>query len=395
MPRVGMRIIKSAIAVFLCFMVDLVRANGIVFYSVIAAILCMQPEISDTIKQAKVRLFATIVGGIAGMFFLLFETNFFQIEPQMLRYFVLSVMIIPLIYFNVLIKKPTAAYLTCVVFLSITVSHVNDVNPSLFAANRVMDTLIGIGIAYVINRIRFPQFHKQERLIVVDVDAMIKSKEVDGTFKYKFNQWLDRGIHLTIVSTKIYLMPYFKDIRLQLPFILLDGAISYDPKTNHYIHPIYLDEECVNSLRVALSSYHLFIYEYNLDKLVIHHQDFETTAQQAFYDRTHLAEFHFFYYHATAHQVENDVVVMMLIEPKSKLDEIQRKLKPYENTIRLLIEEEEWLNDAVIIRVISDKANREAQIKIIQEQHNLKQNTRIIKEENAQSLFHSIQQSIK
>ena len=43
-PRVGMRMIKTAVAVFLCFAIDAFRGGGIPFYSAIAAVLCLQPS---------------------------------------------------------------------------------------------------------------------------------------------------------------------------------------------------------------------------------------------------------------------------------------------------------------------------------------------------------------
>ncbi len=52
-PKIGMRLIKTAIAVFLCFLVDFFRDGGTPFYSAIAAILCMQPELGSSLKVGK------------------------------------------------------------------------------------------------------------------------------------------------------------------------------------------------------------------------------------------------------------------------------------------------------------------------------------------------------
>ena len=52
-PKIGMRLIKTAIAVFLCFLVDFFRDGRILFYSAIAAILCMQPELDSSLKVGK------------------------------------------------------------------------------------------------------------------------------------------------------------------------------------------------------------------------------------------------------------------------------------------------------------------------------------------------------
>ena len=52
-PKIGMRLIKTAVAVFLCFLVDFFRDGGTPFYSAIAAILCMQPELGSSLKVGK------------------------------------------------------------------------------------------------------------------------------------------------------------------------------------------------------------------------------------------------------------------------------------------------------------------------------------------------------
>ena len=36
-PKVGMRIVKTVVAVFICFLIDVFRTGGIPFYSAIAA----------------------------------------------------------------------------------------------------------------------------------------------------------------------------------------------------------------------------------------------------------------------------------------------------------------------------------------------------------------------
>ena len=57
LPPIGARIIKSALAVMLCMAVYFVRsllpvANGIPFYSALAALWCMQPYADKTKNNA-------------------------------------------------------------------------------------------------------------------------------------------------------------------------------------------------------------------------------------------------------------------------------------------------------------------------------------------------------
>lgn len=162
MPKIGMRITKSAIAVFLCFLIYLIRGEGLPFYSTISAIICMQTCVENTLKAAKNRTVATIVGGIIGMCVLLFQRKYFLNASEPVLYFITSLAIIPTIYSMVLLDKKEAIATSCIVFLSITVNHAMDVNPYIFAINRAVDTLIGIFVALGVNVV--PLSRKREMI---------------------------------------------------------------------------------------------------------------------------------------------------------------------------------------------------------------------------------------
>ncbi|MEM1484816.1 FUSC family protein [Oscillospiraceae bacterium PP1C4] len=155
LPKIGLRMIKSVIAVFLCFMIDYFRGAGSAFYSVIAAILCMQPDVKNSFHVALNRTIGTLIGGAFGLLVLLCMHRFLPDSPPIIQYLIISLALIPLMYLTVLVKKTAATYITCVVFLSITVSHGVDVVPYLFAFNRTADTLIGIFVSLGINSIPF------------------------------------------------------------------------------------------------------------------------------------------------------------------------------------------------------------------------------------------------
>ena len=157
MPKVGLRILKSALAVFLCFVVYLVRQDGMPFYSAIAAVLCMQPYVRHSFTAALNRTVGTLIGGAYGLLILLLLRLGPIAARPLLGYGIISAAIIPLMYLTVLIKKTPATYITCVVFLSVVVSHGMDTTPYWFALNRVIDTLIGISISLLVNTLVFPQ----------------------------------------------------------------------------------------------------------------------------------------------------------------------------------------------------------------------------------------------
>lgn len=153
LPKIlGMRVIKTVIAVYICFLLSFLRRT-MPFYSVIAAILCMQPDHKNSWKVGKNRMVGTLIGGLYG-FLCIILIDFLNIELyNSLHYLVLSLFLIPIIYSNVYFKSPNSSYISCVVFLSITVNHGGDVAPMYFAINRVLDTLIGIIVSLGVNKI--------------------------------------------------------------------------------------------------------------------------------------------------------------------------------------------------------------------------------------------------
>ena len=151
-PKIGMRMIKTVIAVMICFTIDYFRDQS-PFYSAIAAILCMQPDVKNSVRVAKNRTIGTLIGGTWAVVLIFLEQST-ALEPLTLVYYLVTALfVIPLIYTTLLWDKRTASYITCVVFLSVTVSHISDGNPYLFAANRVLDTLIGIFVSLAVNKL--------------------------------------------------------------------------------------------------------------------------------------------------------------------------------------------------------------------------------------------------
>ena len=156
-PGIGARIVKSALAVALCMIVNLIRGNeGMVFYSQLAALWCIQMYRDKTLNNAILRTIGTIIGAMYGLIFILsFPIVTTYIKPSVWLYAIfVFISIIAVIYTTVIINKKQAAYFSCVVFLSIVINHIEDSNPYIFVWNRFLDTMIGICIGIFINNIR-------------------------------------------------------------------------------------------------------------------------------------------------------------------------------------------------------------------------------------------------
>ena len=161
---VGMRMVKTVIAVFVCGMFGALRGQP-AFYSMIAAVICMQNSTEKTITTSVNRAIGTLVGGLYGVI-LLYLIGFLGItDLEYLRYLLVALTIIPLIRTALVLKRPSSASISCVVFLSITVNHITDSSPALFALQRMVDTLAGVAVTCVVDLILpyHPQPKEEEK----------------------------------------------------------------------------------------------------------------------------------------------------------------------------------------------------------------------------------------
>jgi len=289
MPKIGMRIIKSAIVVFICFLIYAVRGDGMPFYSAIAGILCMQQYLSNSLKAARNRTIGTIIGGVFGMVILLVDRAFIPEGMIMLQYFLISLAIIPLIYVTILIEKQAVSYIACVVFLSVTVTHGVDVSPFYFTLNRILDTLIGIFVSLGVNSFQFPKWKNPNILFVSDLeDILLNSKgEISPYSKVKLNQMIRQGAHITIYSkrTPATLIPIMEDIDIKLPLITMNGAALYNIKENTYINFKNIDLQVADKVLNIFKYYGLNVFVHSMinDILHIYYSDFTNPVEEEYY----------------------------------------------------------------------------------------------------------------
>jgi uncharacterized membrane protein YgaE (UPF0421/DUF939 family) len=151
-PHIGMRIIKSALGVLICFAIYFLRGKqGTPFYSALAVLWCIQNKSENTVGNAIQRTIGTFIGAVYGLIYILVKLHIPEIGDSFLHYAIISLVLIPIIYTTVVIDQKKASYFSCVVFLSIVVNHLMDENPYLFVLNRSLDTLIGIFVGLVLN----------------------------------------------------------------------------------------------------------------------------------------------------------------------------------------------------------------------------------------------------
>lgn len=343
-PGIGLRIIKSAIAVALCYLVSFLRGNsGIVFYSQLAALWCMQVYVVNTRNNAIQRTIGTIIGALYGLLFLLVKQQVFIPGPmeELIDALAISLMLIAVLYTTVLIKKKQASYFSCVVFLSIVVNHMTDANPYLFVWNRFLDTMIGIAIGIGVNCFSLPKEKQKDILFISGLDDTLLN-EKDNLSDYsrvELNRMLDEGVNFTIstMRTPASLMEPMRDIRLKLPVIAMDGAVLYDIREKMYLKAYVISPEESQEILslVKEQGFSCFSNVIVDDMLVIYYEEPEDEVQKTLIARMRRSPYRN-YVKRKLPETEC-VVYFMMLYPKEIMDAFYLLLEERGFTERLKV----------------------------------------------------------
>ena len=149
--KIGLRALKSSLAVFLCFIVDLILRGDNVFYSAIAAIICMQPTPEKSIDVGINRFIGTLIGGLLG-FVILKIADFIPYYEYTYLLVIPLCMLIAIYICNVIDKKDSVS-ICCVVYLSVVTNFARTTaSTELYVFDRIIETTIGIIIAVIVNK---------------------------------------------------------------------------------------------------------------------------------------------------------------------------------------------------------------------------------------------------
>ena len=203
-PPIGMRMVKTAAAVLICLLVSMVvDREDMRIYSSIAALLCVQPYVEDTKRMAIQRTVGTAIGSVFGIATLLLEMAL-DIRGTLTGYVVIAAVTVPTLWISVALKSANAAALSGIVFLSITVTHLTDASPWIFAWYRASETLVGIAVGIAVNAFQLPRRKRRDVLFVSGLDGLLLTEQ--GTLtpysRVSLNRMLDDGMQFTLSTMR-------------------------------------------------------------------------------------------------------------------------------------------------------------------------------------------------
>lgn len=171
--KIGMRTIKTAISVMLCVIIAKIFKMEYPFYASIAAIISMQSTVIDTFKTGKNRVLGTLVGAGIGLCCALINPG----NP-----FLCFIGIVIVISICNALKWNKSISISGIVFCVIML-NLNGRNPYSYSLNRIIDTVVGIVVAILVNYFISPPRHynkirEESRALQIEVNRLINDTEI-------------------------------------------------------------------------------------------------------------------------------------------------------------------------------------------------------------------------
>ena len=286
LPRVGMRMIKTSLAVLGCFIIHLLRhEQGVPVFATIAALMCMQTQVENSIQSAFNRIIGTFIGAVFALpvVFLMRQIPW---DVRMLRYVLIAVALIPVMYMTVVLKRRGAADIAGMVLLSVCLSNAGQ-PPYIDAINRSVETIVGILVSLAVNSMHLPRKFNQDCLFVTGFDGALYD-EKDGITPYvlfELNQLIRKGMPFTIATerTPASLVSDLRGLELELPVIAMGGAVLYDVKDKRYLATNGLDRKVADAIcaHADKKGYHYFRNVVWENVLLIYYNDFKDFKNEA------------------------------------------------------------------------------------------------------------------
>ncbi len=330
LPRIGFRIIKTAIVVAICLAFSYAfKLQNAPIIAIITAIIGIQQQMEDAVQISLVRVIGTLSGVIFGVLMAYCLEAIIPLEYLWLHYAILSVMIIPVIYTSILLKQNSTGGLAAIVFVCVTLIPTED---STLKAGliRATETIGGVMIALFVNRIHLPRRKETDYLFIAKFDQVLyqAGEGLTPFCTFELNQLLRDGIALSIISsrTPAFLQEHMGDVHLKLPVIAMDGAVLYDMEQKKHLiyHGIYGD--MVKKIERLLHNMEMNFFQHVIwnDVMFTYYKDLNSFAEkETFEERKKLPHRHYVYGRYDGHGV---VIAFILILEMLVADVLEAEL---------------------------------------------------------------------
>ena len=407
----GQRILRSVISVWLCMVVYVLRGmRGEPFYSIIAALQCVQPYSSNMLREGKDRIIGTLVGAFWGSAILFLELlpEGGDFRTTVIFYILLGIFTGLVIYSTVLLNISQYALFAAVVFLGIAVYHIEDANPYIHVFYRTLETIIGVGVAIFVNSLHFPRVRDRETLFVSGIDHVLfrEDRELSRFTKVELNRFLHDGMRFSVSTkqTPATVREILSGVDLRLPIIAMDGTVLYDLNTMKYVRTVKIEPSLVSHITDFLHTEGIpfFVNTVQDNLLVIYFKDYKDLILEEVRDAHHhhptpeveeeevepppdlalsksayisMAKLYhkkrsspYRNYVRTNATINKDVLYILIIDREENIDRLHEKLlaQPWFDSCRTNFDYFDCEEGEKILRIYAAEANRPAMLSYLQ-----------------------------
>jgi hypothetical protein len=282
LPPLGQRIIKTAVAVFLCLLFYWLRGyrgQQMPTEAAITAIICMQPYVRDTRDYAISRFVGTLIGAAWGLLFLLVFLAFPSLgERLFLVYAFMGLGVLSALYTAVLLRRPDSSGLAAIVYLCLVISFPDIENPVGQMADKLLGVLLGTASAIGVNHFRLPRRKRRDQVFFVRIRDLAPDRfsHIPAAALYRLNYLYQDGAKICLISehAPAFFSLQMSEAMCSVPVIVMGGAAVFDAGENRYLHAETIRPADSRRLRDQLDRLGLsyFIYTVHGHKTRIFHQ---------------------------------------------------------------------------------------------------------------------------
>ena len=380
----GQRIVRTVIAVFLCMLVYEARGRrGMPIFALIAAVMCIQPYTKNMKAIAQRRVIGTLIGAGWGVLTLLLEQNIRGIpDPDdLLHYAIAAIGAGIVIYFTVWLHLAEMAQFAGIVFLIVVITQTGSSNVFLYAYHRIVDTLIGIAVGEVMNRIHLPRMRNTDTLFASGITNTIfeEGHKLSGYSLIELNRLIEDGCKFTVetIEAPASIRELLRDVDFQLPIIAMDGAILYDIKERKFLETVLMEPGTVAEICRLLEDEEIefFMQTREQEVLIIRHGELKNEAIREVYTRKRVSPYRNFVPRLNDADYLDKTIYFFILEKKEKVERAVTEIRdaPWADTVRISIDERSIPEGYMCVRIFPAEATKERTLARLQEMVGAKQ----------------------
>ena len=164
MFKIGMRTIKTAIAVAVCILVLGLVGVKQPFFACMTAVFTMQGNVATSFRAGLDRFLGTIAGAITGTTFATF-CAFLPMDHLLIKSLVIPFGAMLVIHVLNLLHWKDSVFVACIVYFALMMK-VDQVSVPMYAVSRTLLTGFGAIVALLVNRFVYPPEKVENRDLI-------------------------------------------------------------------------------------------------------------------------------------------------------------------------------------------------------------------------------------